>query len=162
MLHQLPNAEILCIFLYKKAFLKRILQACCIHEAPYICGCLFIISEVSLFSKHGRKYLLIYLLLVVQLLKLKSSLWPFIREAEGDEENFKDVCLEDDENSSPQSEEENNEVSESVQSTQTVYLPKARNPLYCKAEYSCLWELVLVSGNFPVEKLPKVSHFCFL
>lgn len=81
------------------------------------------------------------------MLKLKSSLWPFIREAEADEEDFKDVPLEDDAGSLPQpKEEEGNDVSLSIQETQTVYLPKARNPLYCKAECSCLWELVTVSA----------------
>lgn len=126
----------LCI---SKAFLKRILQACSIHDPPYICGCLFLISEVS-WSQHKSYYLL-----CVQLLKLKSSLWPFIREAEGDEEDFKDVPLEDDPSSSPQPEEEGNKAAGSIQDVQTSYLPKARNPLYSRAECSCLWELVMVS-----------------
>ena len=30
-----------------KAFLKRILQICSAHAPPFICGCLFLISEVS-------------------------------------------------------------------------------------------------------------------
>ncbi len=30
-----------------KAFLKRILQICSAHSPPFICGCLFLISEVS-------------------------------------------------------------------------------------------------------------------
>ena len=85
--------------------------------------------------------------LLLQLLKLKSSLWPFIQEGEEDEEDFKDVPLEDDAGSSPQHEEEKNEISGSMQDTQTSYLPKARNPLYCKAEHSCLWEVVMVSTN---------------
>ena len=84
----------------------------------------------------------------MQLLKLKSSLWPFVRETEADEEEFKDVPIEDDtEGSSPQPEEEGDEVSGSTKETQTSYLPKARNPLYCKAEHSCLWELVMVSDH---------------
>lgn len=29
-----------------QAFLKRILQVCSIHQPPFICGCLFLISEV--------------------------------------------------------------------------------------------------------------------
>ena len=84
--------------------------------------------------------------LLVQLLKLKSSLWPFVREAEADEEEFKDVPMEDDdtEGLSPQPEER---ASGSMKDTQTSYLPKARNPLYCKAEHSCLWELVMVCDN---------------
>ena len=87
----------------------------------------------------------------IQLLKLKSSLWPFVREAEADEEEFKDVPMEDDaEGLSPQPEEEDNGVSASMKDTQTSYLPKARNPLYCKAEHSCLWELVMVSDNYLV------------
>lgn len=87
-------------------------------------------------------------LLLAQLLKLKSSLWPFVREAEADEEEFKDVPMEDNEEDlSSQSEEEDNGVSGSTKDIQTCYLPKARNPLYCKAEHSCLWELVMVSNS---------------
>ena len=78
-------------------------------------------------------------------------MWPFVREGEGDVEDFKDVPLEEDINASPQPEEEEEErdkTSEGVQDTRTSYLPKARNPLYCKAEYSCLWELVIVSAVY--------------
>ena len=77
-------------------------------------------------------------------------MWPFVREAEADEEQFKDVPMEDDkEDLSPQpkEEEEDSGVSRSTKDTQTSYLPKARNPLYCKAEHSCLWELVMVSNS---------------
>lgn len=99
-------------------------------------------------------------LLLVQLLKLKSSLWPFIREAEEGEEDFKDVPLEDDTSSSPQPEEEGNKMPGSVQDIQmSSYLPKARNPLYCKAEHSCLWELVMVSGTIFFVATPTNS-FC--
>lgn len=90
----------------------------------------------------------------MQLLKLKSSLWPFIREAEEDKEDFKDVPLEDDACALSQPKEESDDLSESREDTRTIYLPKARNPLYCKAEYSCLWELVMVSDNSFTETLP--------
>ena len=92
-----------------------------------------------------------YLLPAIKLLKLKPSLWPFLREAEADEEEFKDVPIEDEdtESLSLQSEEERrNEISGSTKNSQTCYLPKTRNPLYCKAEHSCLWELVLVCDVF--------------
>ena len=82
----------------------------------------------------------------MKLLKLKPSLWPFIREAEADEEEFKDVPIEDEntESLSLSEEEGTNEISGSIKDSQASYLPKARNPLYCKAERSCLWELVTV------------------
>ena len=91
----------------------------------------------------------------MQLLKLKSTLWPFIREAEGDVENFKDVPLEEEDidSCSQPDEEERDKIPESVQNTQTSYLPKARNPLYCKAEHSCLWEIVTVSNDCLVDTI---------
>ena len=35
------------------------------------------------------------------------------------------------------------------------YRPKDRNPLYCGAEHSCLWELVRLSHHYH----PSVCHF---
>ena len=69
--------------------------------------------------------------------------------------------MEDDdkEDLSSQSEEEDNGVSGSTKDTQTSYLPKARDPLYCKAEHSCLWELVMVSNGFLIVSNMINSHF---
>ena len=76
-------------------------------------------------------------------------MWPFVGEAEGEEEHFKDVPLE--EEAIQLTEEDNDQNADSLQkesskdSQKVLYLPTARNPLYCKAEHSCLWELAMVS-----------------
>jgi len=75
-------------------------------------------------------------------------LWPFVGEAEGEEEHFKDVPLE--EETVQLTEEDNDKNADGLQnscedSRKVLYLPTARNPLYCKAEHSCLWELAMVS-----------------
>lgn len=73
-------------------------------------------------------------------------MWPFVGEAEGEEEYFKDVPLEEE-----AIQEDNDQDADSLQiesskdSQKVLYLPTARNPLYCKAEHSCLWELAMVS-----------------
>ena len=78
-------------------------------------------------------------------------MWPFVRETEGEEEHFKDVPLEEEVVQLTQTEEDKDTDADGLQeenfedSKKILYLPTARNPLYCKAEHSCLWELVMVS-----------------
>jgi len=74
-------------------------------------------------------------------------LWPFVVEAEGEEEHFEDVPIEEE---TVQAKEEHDEDADDLQeekfkdSEKVLYLPTTRNPLYCKAEHSCLWELAMV------------------
>ncbi len=81
---------------------------------------------------------------VVQVLKLHSSLWSFILQPESDEEHFVDI-------------DESLEIS--VNSADKIppsgYQISARNPLYCKAEASCLWELNRLASHYH----PSVQAF---
>ena len=95
-------------------------------------------------------------------MKLKPALWSFILQPElTDEEHFEDV-LEDDDDTilppPPGAEEASRDcvgveknsmdvvTSESVQlGRKQQYRVGHRNPLYCGAERSCLWELASVS-----------------
>lgn len=115
-----------------KAFLKRILQVASFHSPPFLCGCLYLISEV---------------------LKVKPSLWPFILQpGASDLEHFEDVPL------PPHLDtEETEQITSSPdhKTGNTSHMTKAsdyrivhRNPLYCGAESSCLWELSGLTQHF--------------
>ncbi|XP_066026505.1 CCAAT/enhancer-binding protein zeta isoform X2 [Pocillopora verrucosa] len=136
-----------------KAFVKRIVQVCSFQQPSFVCGALFMISELT---------------------KLKPGIKSLTQqpEEEDDEEHFVDVPSEDDEDKitteevssarkepkirhpdaakSPKTE---TRVS-GAQKSQT-YKPSQRNPLYSGAENSCLWELNRLSRHYH----PSVSHF---
>ena len=82
--------------------------------------------------------------LVTQILKEKPSLKSFILspEAEDEEEHFSDVPLEGDCDPPMVDGEGLKEGTEdSRQERERGYRGLNRNPLYCRAEHSCLWEL---------------------
>ncbi|XP_072031232.1 CCAAT/enhancer-binding protein zeta-like [Amphiura filiformis] len=145
-----------------KAFVKRLLQVCESQQPAFICGALFLISE---------------------LVRLKPGLKTIIQIAAGDdddEEHFVDIAPESDvddkdddeeakkptqddatedktETSSGQDEAEQDRPSGSswvhhkVASQDTkiqTYDPLGRNPLYCGAESSALWELQKLSKHY--------------
>ena len=91
-------------------------------------------------------YLFIYFYLFIQVLKLRSILWSFILQPEAsDEEFFTDV-----------KEAPLEEVQLEVErSKSTAYQMGARNPLYCRAETSCLWELAKLQTHYH----PSVQAF---
>ena len=92
--------------------------------------------------------------LVPQILKEKPSLKSFIlsSEAEDEEEHFSDVPLEEDSDPPMVDGEGLKEVTEdNKQEHERRYRGLDRNPLYCRAEHSCLWEL---------EKVSHTNHAC--
>ncbi|XP_072120991.1 CCAAT/enhancer-binding protein zeta [Mobula birostris] len=157
-----------------KAFIKRILQATCGQTPAFICGALFLISEI---------------------LKLKPGVQALLKEhwESDEEEDFRDV--DDSEDKSEDLNEENmvnklhegekcgnaNKVEESIvqnttaakkpESTVSVswlhhknqeggkslgtYDPLHRNPLSCGADHAGLWELRKLSEHFH----PSVALF---
>ncbi|XP_022800825.1 CCAAT/enhancer-binding protein zeta-like isoform X2 [Stylophora pistillata] len=136
-----------------KAFVKRIIQVCSFQQPSFVCGALFMISELT---------------------KLKPGIKSLTQqpEEEDDEEHFVDVPSEDDEDEisteEPSSAGEEPQISHvdaakasriethvsGPQKSQT-YKPSQRNPLYSGAENSCLWELNRLSRHYH----PSVSHF---
>ena len=83
----------------------------------------------------------VFVLLVgtlLQIVKEKPGLWSFILspEAEGEEEHFLDVTEGDEEEGKQESEEHKTDDGGG-----SGYRGLHRNPLYCRAETSCLWEL---------------------
>ncbi|CAK6978790.1 CCAAT/enhancer-binding protein zeta [Scomber scombrus] len=146
-----------------KAFVKRLLQISAEQNASFACGALFLVSEV---------------------IKAKPSLKMILQEeGDGEEEAFKDLAEENDDDeeeerfvdadkveeegvSSPaeevkQAEEvkpkaswvhhQNLEGGKSLQS----YDPLHRNPLFCGADHTTLWELQRLTLHFH----PSVSLF---
>jgi ribosome biogenesis protein MAK21 len=101
-----------------QAFVKRILQILSIHEAPFICSALYLISEI---------------------IKVFPSIASMLSEPENieeDEERFVDVA------------EDGTTQDLQTQSNLASYDPKKRDPLFTNAERSCLWELIPFQAHF--------------
>lgn len=143
-----------------KAFVKRLLQVSAEQNASFACGALFLVSE---------------------LMKAKPGLKMLLQEdGDGEEEEFKDQAEEKDDDDDDDEEEEhfvdadkledgataetgeakpaaswvhhqNLEGGKSVQS----YDPLHRNPLFCGADHTTLWELQRLTLHFH----PSVSLF---
>ena len=125
-----------------KAFLKRILQICTYHQPHFVCGVLVMVAEVFRF---------------------RPTLSSFLTQPEDIEEHFEDV--KEEEESPVASKEKEDEESDDEEAKSdgedtkkpgskkpaapndgltraTKYDPKKREPLYCGAELTCLWEIV--------------------
>ncbi|XP_071324200.1 CCAAT/enhancer-binding protein zeta [Trachinotus anak] len=143
-----------------KAFVKRLLQVSAEQNASFACGALFLVSEVMK-AKPGLKLLL-------------------QDDGDGEEEEFKDLAEEKDDDDDDEEERfvdadkleegaspeggaevakptaswvhhQNLEGGKSLQS----YDPLHRNPLFCGADHSTLWELQRLALHFH----PSVSLF---
>ncbi|KAM6992818.1 CCAAT/enhancer-binding protein zeta [Tautogolabrus adspersus] len=142
-----------------KAFVKRLLQVSAEQNPSFVCGALFLVSEV---------------------MKAKPSLTVLLQQdADEDEEAFKDLAEEKDDGDDDEEErfvdadklEEGSESAEKVESkpeaswvhhqnleggkSKQSYDPLHRNPSYCGADHSTLWELQRLSLHFH----PSVSLF---
>ncbi|KAG8444502.1 hypothetical protein GDO86_009605 [Hymenochirus boettgeri] len=140
-----------------KAFMKRILQVTCCQKPSFICGALYLISEI---------------------MKIKPGLKVLLQEnGENDEEEHFHDLPDDDGGSEVDSNEkdciknideqtlmfENKMTSASWVHQQTLqglknsnnYDPFNRNPLFCGADNTSLWELKKLSKHFH----PSVALF---
>ncbi|XP_029281106.1 CCAAT/enhancer-binding protein zeta [Cottoperca gobio] len=138
-----------------KAFVKRLLQVSAEQNASFACGALFLVSEVMK-AKPALKILL-------------------LEDGDEEEEAFKDLAEEDDEDEEERfvdadkpEEEASAEAVEAKPSASWVhhqnldggkrlqnYDPLHRNPLFCGADHTSLWELQRLSVHFH----PSVSLF---
>uniref|UniRef100_A0A3B4AXR4 CCAAT/enhancer-binding protein zeta n=1 Tax=Periophthalmus magnuspinnatus TaxID=409849 RepID=A0A3B4AXR4_9GOBI len=128
-----------------KAFLKRLLQVSAEQSPAFVCGALFLLSEV-LKSRPVLRCLL-------QTSEVREGRRE--EELEEDSERFvhtnKPQQPHEDRPSASWVHHHNMEGGKSVQS----YDPLHRNPLYCGADLATLWELHQLSGHFH----PSVSLF---
>ncbi|XP_071394844.1 CCAAT/enhancer-binding protein zeta [Centroberyx affinis] len=141
-----------------KAFVKRLLQVSGEQNPSFACGALFLVSEV---------------------MKAKPGLKMLLQENEdGEEENFKDLAEEEEEDDDEEErfvdadkleEGASAEAGEGAKPTASwvhhqnleggksveTYDPLHRNPLFCGADHTTLWELQRLSLHFH----PSVSLF---
>ncbi|GFF44130.1 uncharacterized protein C4F10.09c [Aspergillus lentulus] len=108
-----------------KAFVKRIVQVLGLHQPAFICGVFYLIRELE---------------------KTFTGIQALIDQPEDnesdDEEVFRDVPDEDDEQTQPAVPEDKQ------QKPSNRYDPRKRDPEHSNADKTCLWEL-----------LPYLSHF---
>lgn len=114
-----------------QAFVKRLCQVITMHEPPFVCGVLYLISELENTFPSIRKMMT----------------EPEI-DAEDEEEHFVDV---------PEDGQEVERQGEGHRSESSAlrYDPKKRDPEHAHAERSCLWDLLPFLQHFH----PSVSLF---
>ena len=114
-----------------QAFVKRLLQVITMHEPPFVCGVLYLISELE---------------------STFPSIRNMITEAEVDDEDeeeyFRDV---------PEDGEDAGQGADAQRqpTNQFQYDPKKRDPEHARADRSCLWDLLPFLQHFH----PSVSLF---
>ncbi|OWK61851.1 CCAAT/enhancer-binding protein zeta [Lonchura striata] len=144
-----------------KAFVKRLLQVTCGQMPPFICGTLYLLSELLKVKPELR----------VQLQDHMGSddeeCFKDQEEAEEDEEKFVDADkeAEDEKKSTMESSAKANNSNSSAswvhnlnmrgRKSEASYDPMHRSPLYCGAESTSLWELKKLSEHFH----PSVALF---
>ncbi|KYO23872.1 CCAAT/enhancer-binding protein zeta isoform X2 [Alligator mississippiensis] len=142
-----------------KAFVKRLLQVTCGQMPPFICGALYLVSEL-LKVKPGLR---------VQLQDHVESdeeeCFYDQEEADEEEERFTDADKEieaERESITEHSVKDPNSATSWVHHQNVgggknlhCYDPLHRNPLYCGADRTCLWELKKLSEHFH----PSVALF---
>ena len=115
-----------------QAFVKRLLQVLTMHEPPFVCGVLYLISELE---------------------STFPTIRSMIKEAEVDdedeEEHFVDVPEDGGGN------EQHTDAQQRRPVDQTGYDAKKRDPEHAHAERSCLWDLLPFLQHFH----PSVSLF---
>ncbi|XP_047429177.1 CCAAT/enhancer-binding protein zeta [Mugil cephalus] len=138
-----------------KAFVKRLLQVSAEQNANFACGALFLVSEV-----------------------MSNGLHTMQRDGDEEEEEFKDIAEEDEDDDGEERFVDADKLEEGAEtSAETVeakpkaswvhhrnleggtsrqtYDPLHRNPLFCGADHSTLWELQRLALHFH----PSVSLF---
>ncbi|XP_064014770.1 CCAAT/enhancer-binding protein zeta [Pogoniulus pusillus] len=144
-----------------KAFVKRLLQVTCGQMPPFICGTLFLLSELLKVKPELR----------VQLQDHVESddeeCFKDQEEVEEDEENFVDADKEaegEEKNTVENSAKTNDSnstaswvhhVNMTGRKSRASYDPLHRSPVYCGAENTSLWELKKLSEHFH----PSVALF---
>ena len=114
-----------------QAFVKRLLQVITMHEPPFVCGVLYLISELEITFPNIKKMMT----------------EPEV-DVEDEEEHFVDVPED--------GQEDNTQTNEGrSKSSSHLYDPKKRDPEHANAERSCLWDLLPFLQHFH----PSVALF---
>ncbi|XP_070578508.1 CCAAT/enhancer-binding protein zeta-like [Ptychodera flava] len=139
-----------------KAFIKRLLQICSCHQPTFVCGVLFLVSEIFRVRDETR-----------------ALMHVPINDSDDEEEQFKDIDTDPESDKDGDKDESSSPKAENTDSRKTVssswvhhklkqdadkkvhYDALSRNPLYCGADNSILWELQKLADHYH----PSVQHF---
>lgn len=142
-----------------RAFIKRLLQMCQYFSPHLVCGCLFLVSEVV----RGRKDIHLH----QRSHGLPANVMDKFEDDDYEEEHYEDVKEECDEEKSEEKPEGKplsqtnswvhvkNLKGHTIHRKSMGYDPNHRNPMYCGAEHSVMWELELLTQHFH----PSVALF---
>lgn len=117
-----------------QAFVKRLLQIITMHEPPFVCGVLYLLSELE-----------------VTFPSIRNMIKEQEVDEEDEEEHFVDAPEEQDEQEKPINGDEPN----AKKPPTTTYDPRKRDPEHSNADRSALWDLVPILTHFH----PSVSLF---
>lgn len=118
-----------------KAFVKRLLQIITLHEPPFACGVLFLISKLQLTFP-----------------SLKAML-DTPETLDDDEEHFVDAP--EDGETAPSDPASSNPAAPAPTPSPHHYNPRKRDPAHSHADRACLWELAPLAAHFH----PSVALF---
>ncbi|KAJ3164774.1 hypothetical protein HDU88_004986 [Geranomyces variabilis] len=120
-----------------RAFIKRLVQICGVANVPFVCASLFLIGEIA---------------------KGRPEIWTMVNLPEAgdddDVEKFVDVLDEEDKMAlaatTPEESDEMevDDAKTAAAAESTKYDGRKRDPLYCHADSSCLWELSQFASHF--------------
>ncbi|CDS08835.1 hypothetical protein LRAMOSA10196 [Lichtheimia ramosa] len=111
-----------------KAFVKRMLQIAGHHQPPFICGVLYLLSQLT--ETHPG---------------IRAMLTT--PEEEDEDEHFEDAPSEDEEDNDDD-EKKSNQKSAQNNARANYYDGRKRDPRFSKAETSCLWELIPFRNHY--------------
>ncbi|KAI7884054.1 CBF-domain-containing protein [Lichtheimia hyalospora FSU 10163] len=117
-----------------KAFVKRMLQIAGHHQPPFICGVLYLLSQLT--ETHPG---------------LKAMLTT--AEEDDEEEHFEDAPSEEDEEDNDNDKSDKKPTQNNARAN--YYDGRKRDPRFSKAETSCLWELIPFRNHYH----PSVAKF---
>ncbi|XP_033730348.1 CCAAT/enhancer-binding protein zeta-like, partial [Pecten maximus] len=134
-----------------KAFIKRLLQICPFQSPQFTCAALVLLGEVIKIQPHA-------------ILTQHKSMGFDDNEDDDEEEHFTDLPAPD-EDVVLMKQEEPKDVKPVIPSSwihksigqghSMFYNPSVRNPLHCRAEQECMWELEKLAAHFH----PSVALF---
>jgi ribosome biogenesis protein MAK21 len=126
------------------AFTKRLVQVCLEHEPAFVCGALYLLSEL-LKARAELRW---------QLMQPESLLDLANKESDADDsdevEQFKDAPESDEEDAVPTTaaELDTKMANSDKESEKLGYDPRKRDPKYAHADTTCLWDIMLLSNHF--------------
>jgi len=118
-----------------KAFAKRLLQACSYHKPPFICGALFLLSEVATSTPELSAYLCPA--------QVQADAAP--RTAKKQRARELVIHVTTDDAAAPESSAAS---ATEIERNESLYDVSKRDPRYAHAESSCVWEFAELAQHY--------------